>query len=303
MVLRQVLQLAVAVGHADRADVVALGEQQLDDHPPILASRSESVGHLHALGDAGDAGRQQPARAADLDQAEPAGADVGSPSRWQSVGMAMPCSRATSRIVSCPSARADVLCRRCVSVCTWPPVTARRCRGLLGCGADHRPAHSPRSLRCWISVLVAEVAQVLSTGFGAAWPRPHRLVRADHVAQLFEPLQVGRGRRAPRLIRVRSRCMLHGAGAAGDALAARLVHAELHEVPGDVHHAGRLVHDDHAAGAHDRARRWPATRSRPACRAASAGMQPPEGPPVCTALNVPPSGIAAADLLDDLAAA
>ena len=27
---------------------------------------------------------------------------------------------------------------------------------------------------------------------------------------------------------------LHGAGAAGDALAARLVHAELHEEPGDI---------------------------------------------------------------------
>ena len=30
-------------------------------------------------------------------------------------------------------------------------------------------------------------------------------------------------------------------------------------------------------------------------------MQPPEGPPVCTALNLCPSGHAAADLLDDLA--
>ena len=34
---RQVLQLAVAVGDADRADVVALGEQQLDDHPAVVA--------------------------------------------------------------------------------------------------------------------------------------------------------------------------------------------------------------------------------------------------------------------------
>ena len=30
-------------------------------------------------------------------------------------------------------------------------------------------------------------------------------------------------------------------------------------------------------------------------------MQPPEGPPVCTALKAPPSGDAAADVLDDLA--
>ncbi len=40
--------------------------------------------------------------------------------------------------------------------------------------------------------------------------------------------------------------------AAGEALAARLVLEEAHEVLGDVHHAGVLVHDDHAARTHDR---------------------------------------------------
>src|SRR5208337_1954903 len=42
-------------------------------------------------------------------------------------------------------------------------------------------------------------------------------------------------------------------GAAGNALAAGFGHAELHEVARHVHHAGAVVHDDHAAGAHDRA--------------------------------------------------
>ena len=55
----QVLQLAVAVGHADRADVVALGEEQLDDHPPVFAQPLGVGLDLHALGDLRGAGRQQ----------------------------------------------------------------------------------------------------------------------------------------------------------------------------------------------------------------------------------------------------
>ena len=44
---------------------------------------------------------------------------------------------------------------------------------------------------------------------------------------------------------------LRRAGAAGNALAAGLGHAELDEEAGHVDHAGGVVHDDHAAGAHD----------------------------------------------------
>src|SRR5215470_4951049 len=40
--------------------------------------------------------------------------------------------------------------------------------------------------------------------------------------------------------------------AARDTFAAGFGHAEIHEVLGDVHHAGGLVHDDHSAGTHDR---------------------------------------------------
>ena len=43
---------------------------------------------------------------------------------------------------------------------------------------------------------------------------------------------------------------LRCAGAAGNALAARLGHAELDEEAGHIDHAGGVVHDDHAAGAH-----------------------------------------------------
>ena len=40
------------------------------------------------------------------------------------------------------------------------------------------------------------------------------------------------------------------AGAAGNAFAAGLGHAELDEEAGDIDHAGGVVHDDHAAGTH-----------------------------------------------------
>jgi hypothetical protein len=73
---RQVLELAVVVGHAHRADVVALHEQHLDDGAAV-AGKPLGVGdHLHALLDRGHAGRQQLARALDLDHAQAAGADV-----------------------------------------------------------------------------------------------------------------------------------------------------------------------------------------------------------------------------------
>src|SRR5262249_3711696 len=45
---------------------------------------------------------------------------------------------------------------------------------------------------------------------------------------------------------------LVGTDATGDTLSARLGHAEVHEVLGDIDHAGTLVHHDHAARSHDR---------------------------------------------------
>ena len=54
----------------------------------------------------------------------------------------------------------------------------------------------------------------------------------------------------PAQMRVRMCEHLGRAGAAGNALAAGLGHAELDEEAGDVDHAGRVVHDDHAARAH-----------------------------------------------------
>ena len=93
---------------------------------------------------------------------------------------------------------------------------------------------------------------------------------------------------------------LHGADAAGHAFAAALVHAEFHEELGDVDHAGTLVHDDQAAGAHDRAQgpqafvvdRRVQMGGRDAAAGGTAGLRGLEGKAVRNA---------AADVEDDLA--
>ena len=131
---------------------------------------------------------------------------------------------------------------------------------------------------------------VLSTGLGAVCPSPHRLVFLHQVAELFQQRQIRRrGLSGGDLLQ--DVVHLLRADAARNALAAGFGHAELHEELGHIHHAGGLVHHDHAARAHDGADASRAIRNPPANPGARAGMQPPEGPPVCTALNCLPSGM------------
>ncbi len=75
--LRQHLHLAVTVRDADRADMIALGEQQLKDHAAVVLQALGVGGDFHALFDHSDAGRKQLVLALNLDKAKPAGADVG----------------------------------------------------------------------------------------------------------------------------------------------------------------------------------------------------------------------------------
>ena len=65
----QVLQFAVAVGHADRAHVVAFGQQQFDDLAAVPVEPRRAGAHLHAFPDGGNAGGQQFAVAGHLHQA------------------------------------------------------------------------------------------------------------------------------------------------------------------------------------------------------------------------------------------
>ena len=66
----------MAVGHAHGADVVALGEQQLQRHAAVFPQPFAVGLDVHALADLGGAGGQQLGDAGDLHQAQAAGADV-----------------------------------------------------------------------------------------------------------------------------------------------------------------------------------------------------------------------------------
>lgn len=73
---RQVLQFAMTIGDAHRTHVIALGKEEFDDHAAILAQTFRIGAHHHLFDHRRHACRAQRATALDLDQAEPAGADV-----------------------------------------------------------------------------------------------------------------------------------------------------------------------------------------------------------------------------------
>lgn len=71
------LQFAMAVGHADCTDVVAFGEEQLQDRAAMLLEPLGAGGYFHPLFNLSDAGRQQLVVALNLNQAETACAYIG----------------------------------------------------------------------------------------------------------------------------------------------------------------------------------------------------------------------------------
>lgn len=78
----EVLEFAVTVGDAYRADVVAFCKQQFDDHAAVGAQAFGVGGNVHAFSNAGDAGGAQDATGrvaagADFNQAEPTCANIG----------------------------------------------------------------------------------------------------------------------------------------------------------------------------------------------------------------------------------
>ena len=103
-----------------------------------------------------------------------------------------------------------------------------------------------------LDVLVAEVADRREHRVGCRLPQAAQRGVLDHFAQLDQPLDVGLFALA---LADAVEDLQHplGAHAAGDALAARFLLDELQEEAGHVDHAAVLVHDDQAAGAHDRA--------------------------------------------------
>ena len=75
----RVLQLAVIVRDADRADVVALHEHHLGHGPAVLEQELRMRRDVHAFRDLGHAGRRELGGARDLDHAQAAGAAVVDP--------------------------------------------------------------------------------------------------------------------------------------------------------------------------------------------------------------------------------
>ena len=74
----------MAIGHADGAHVIPLGEEKFQNAAAVTREAFGVGGNFHAFGDVGDAGGEQAAAALDFDQTE---------------GMKILFSRATSRIV------------------------------------------------------------------------------------------------------------------------------------------------------------------------------------------------------------
>ncbi|MCK7527503.1 MAG: hypothetical protein MZV64_62805 [Ignavibacteriales bacterium] len=107
----------------------------------------------------------------------------------------------------------------------------------------------------WAIVLVhGNASSVLTTGFGAPWPSPHRRALHHFVAEQFEPVDISRRAFAVADL-FEDVENAAGAHTAGRAFAAGFFLREFHEEAGDIHHAGLVVHDDQAAGAHHRAGR------------------------------------------------
>src|ERR1700733_6236027 len=74
--LAEHLHLAVTVRNTDRADVIPLCKEQLQNHLAIFLQAFGVGGDFHSFFDRSDTGRQQLVLALDFDEAEAAGADV-----------------------------------------------------------------------------------------------------------------------------------------------------------------------------------------------------------------------------------
>ncbi len=73
----QILKFAMPVGNADRTDMIAFREQQLQDLPAILLYPLGVADHFHSFPGVGHAGGNQFRRARNLDKTQAAGASFG----------------------------------------------------------------------------------------------------------------------------------------------------------------------------------------------------------------------------------
>src|ERR1039457_6103976 len=160
--------------------------------------------------------------------------------------MVMPASVAASRIVTLSSALTcfpsivKVLAAIEISVAGFG--FGRGGGGLLRAPVAVRPVGI---LLEQLRVFAPEEAQRAQHRVGRGLAETTKARVLHHVAKLLKLLQVARGGFARQDLRQQT-VHLHRAGAAGNALAARFVHAELHEEARDIHHLRGVIHDDHA---------------------------------------------------------
>ncbi|MFM1944517.1 MAG: hypothetical protein RI897_3499 [Verrucomicrobiota bacterium] len=97
---------------------------------------------------------------------------------------------------------------------------------------------------------MVEVAEGAEEGVGGGHAEAAEGGFADEGCEFLEEFEVLE-RAVPFTDAVEDIVHLAGADAAGDTFAAGFFHTELHEEAGDIDHAGGVVHDDEATGAHD----------------------------------------------------
>ena len=213
---RQVLELAVAVGHADRADVIPLGEaaarRSSADIRGVAACRSGSI--MSSSTRVTQAGRRRPPAISTRQSRQAPTSEV--PSRWQSVGIANPglARRLEDRLVLA-GAQGLPVDRECLDRHASPALLR------TGTLASLRLTHVDRAvdrgavaaaIRAAVTdqglVLVAEVAERAEHRVGGRLAQPAEAGVLDHVAERFEQVQIGCGCPAP------GRSVARGGGAA-----------------------------------------------------------------------------------------
>ena len=167
------------------------------------------------------------------------------------------------------------------------------------CAVIGRPPVSAAGGYDPVEILLAEIAQRAEHRVGGRLAEAAEAGVLHQIAEHFQLGEIGLG--GPVLLKFGQQAVdLGGAHPAGNAFAAGLVHAELHEIFDDVDHARGFVNDDHSARSHDRsqlAQAFIADRGvqvfgRDAAARGTAGLNGLEGVAV---------GNAAADIKDDLA--
>ena len=101
-------------------------------------------------------------------------------------------------------------------------------------------------------VFITEILQGCQHRVGGALPQAAEAGVFHQIAEVFQGGQIVW--RPPSCRYLREGIMdLPRSHPAGHAFTAGLGHTELHKEFRHIHHAGGLIHDDHAAGTHDRA--------------------------------------------------